>query len=188
MSAPSAHPDTDALLAYWFGETDEMQTEAIDLHLLGCEACGQELDELVELGTAVRQAFDQGLVHVFVSAPFVERLVGEGRRVREYVLPHNGSINCSAAPDDEVLVARFHAPLANVQRVDAVLRLSLADAEYRAQDIPFDAARGEILMLPKIGIVRGLPAHVVSVRLLDVGVQGERPVGEYRLNHSPWPA
>lgn len=133
----------------------------------------------------MREAFDEGLVHAFVSAAFVQRLVDEGRRVREYRLAHNGSVNCSAAPDDEVLVARLHAPLANVERVDAVLCLSIADAEYLADDIPFDAANGEILMMPKIAIVRGMPAHVVTVQLLAHTAGSVRPLGEYRLNHSP---
>lgn len=186
MNAP--HLDAQSLLAYWFGETDAARSDAIDLHLLGCDDCGRKLDELAALGDAVRAAFDQGLVHVFVGAPFVERLVGEGRRVRQYELAHNGSVNCSAAPDDELLVARFHAPLAGVRQVDAVLRLSIAEAEYRAQDIPFDEARGEIVMMPKIAIVRTLPAHVVTVQLFAHDDSGERPLGEYVLNHSPWPA
>jgi hypothetical protein len=186
MNTASAHFDDQTLLAYWLGETDAAQADAIDLHLLGCDPCGRTLDELVALAGAVRKAFDQGLVHAFVSAPFVQRLVEEGRRVREYRLPHNGSVNCCAAPDDEVLVARLHAPLGDVQRVDAVLRLSIVDAEYRADDIPFDPATGEILMVPKIAIVRGLPAHVLTVRLVAHAAGRERPLGEYRLNHSPW--
>ncbi|SEB04893.1 hypothetical protein [Variovorax sp. YR216] len=181
------HLDEETLLAYWLGETDDAQTDAIDLHLLGCDPCGRTLEGLVALGDAVRRAFDAGLVHAFVSAPFVQHLIDEGRHVREYRLAHNGSVNCSAAPEDEVLVARIEAPLADVERVDAVLRLSFAnDAEYRAEDIPFDPASGAILMVPKIAIVRGLPAHVLTVRLVAHAGVGERTLGEYKLNHSPW--
>jgi hypothetical protein len=186
MNARTPHFDEQTLLAYWLGETDAAQTDTIDLHLLGCDPCGRALDELVALGHAVREAFDVGLVHAFVSAAFVQRLVDEGRQVREYRLAHNGSVNCSAAPDDQALVARLHAPLASVQRVDAVLCLSISDAEYRADDIPFDTASGEILMMPKIAIVRDMPAHVLTVRLLAHAGGHVRPLGEYRLNHSPW--
>lgn len=185
MNAP--HIDEQTLLAYWLGETDETQTDAIDLHLLGCDPCGRTLDDLVGLGDAVRRAFHLGLVHAFVSGAFVQRLIDEGRHVREYRLAHNGSVNCSAAPEDEVLVARIEAPLADVERIDAVLRLSFADdAEYRADDIPFDPASGQILMVPKIAIVRGLPAHVLTVRLIAHAAGRKRALGEYRLNHSPW--
>jgi hypothetical protein len=186
MNTASPHFDAQALLAYWLGETDTAQTDAIDLHLLGCEPCGRTLDELVALGDAVRDAFDRGLVHAFVCASFVQRLVDSGRRVREYRLAHNGSVNCSAAPEDEVLVARLQAPLADVRRVDAIVRLSIVDAEYRAEDIPFDAASGEILMVPKIAIVRELPAHVATVRLFAHAAGHERLLGEYRLNHGAW--
>ena len=186
MNTQASHLDEETLLAYWLGETDEARTDAIDLHLLGCAPCGRTLDEMVALGEAVRRAFDLGLVHAFVSAPFLQRLVDEGRRVREYRLSHNGSVNCRAAPEDEVLVSRFEAPLEGVERVDAVLRLSIADAEYRADDIPFEPASGEILMVPKIAIVRGLPAHVLTVRLIAHAAGEARTLGEYRLNHSPW--
>lgn len=186
MSAITRHFDEQTLLAYWLGETDAALTDAIDLHLLGCDPCGHTLDEFVALGHAVREAFERGLVHAFVSGSFVQRLVDEGRHVREYRLPRNGSVNCHAAPDDDVLVSRLEAPFAGVERIDAVLRLSIADAEYRADDIPFDPATGEVLMVPKIAIVRGLPAHVLTVRLIAHAAGQERTLGEYRLNHSPW--
>jgi hypothetical protein len=41
-------------------------------------------------------------------------------------------------------------------------------------------------MMPKIAIVRDMPAHVLTVRLLAHAGGHVRPLGEYRLNHSPW--
>lgn len=46
-------------------------------------------------------------------------------RIREYRLPPNGSVNCTVAPDDELLVTRLEAPLEGVERLDAVARLSI---------------------------------------------------------------
>ena len=176
----------DTLVEYWLGETDAAATDAIDEHLLGCDICGAQLDEVVSLGHAVREAFDAGLIGAFVTAAFVRRLA-ERSRVREYRVPHNGSVDCGIAPGDDFVVSRLQVPLAGVQRLDAVVRSSLSDDEQRLHDIPFDTDSGEVLFVPKPGPLRQLPAHRRHVRVLAVDADGERAIGEYTLNHSPWP-
>jgi hypothetical protein len=119
-----------------------------------------------------------------LSARFVERLKAAGRRVREYRVPHNGSVVCSVAPEDDVLVSHLDAPLQGVTRLDAVFALSLQPGhEARVQDIPFDATRGEVLFAPKLAEVRTLPSHQLVVRLLAVDAAGEREVGSYTFHH-----
>jgi len=158
----------DTLVAYWLGETDEATTHAIDEHLLGCDRCGAQLDEVIALGDGVRRAFDAGLVAAFVGAPFIERLAARGAHVHEYRLAPGESVACHAAPGDDVLVTRLAAPLAGVARVDAVIESSLVAGEQRLADIPFDAARGQVLLMPRIADVRP-----------------ERVLGRYTLDHSP---
>ena len=34
------HPEWDTLVDYWLGDTDAAATEAIDEHLMHCDACG----------------------------------------------------------------------------------------------------------------------------------------------------
>ncbi|RZL88076.1 MAG: hypothetical protein EOP82_24185 [Variovorax sp.] len=179
------HVDLESLLAYWLGESEDERTQAIDAHLLGCERCGAELDQLIALQASVRRAFADGQVNAFVSGSFVRRLAEQGMRVHEHLLPHNGSVNCSAAPDDDLLVARLQAPLDGVDRLDAVFRSSIEADEYRLSDIPFDPRAGEVVMIPKLAEVRGLPAHDFTVRLVSCRDGSERTVGEYMLHHSP---
>ena len=152
MSAPTvAHPEWDALVDYWLGDSDAAATEAIDAHLLQCDACGATFDEVVALSRGVREAFGRGAVPSMLSAPFVERLKAAGRRVREYRVPHNGSVVCSVAPEDDLLVSRLDVPLQGVTRLDAVFELSLAPGQpMRLNDVPFDAARGEVVFTPKL--------------------------------------
>ena len=85
-----------------------------------CDACGQALDELIALGDGVRSAFRAGAVSAVTTSAFVQRLAGQGVRLREYRLPPNGSVNCTVAPDDDLLVSHLEAPLDGVQRLDAV--------------------------------------------------------------------
>jgi len=185
MSTPAnLHPEWDALVDYWLGDSDAAATEAIDAHLMQCDACGATLDEVTALSRGVKEAFGRGAVPSMLSVPFVEGLKAAGRRVREYRVPHNGSVVCSVAPDDDLLVSHLDAPLQGVTRLDAVFELSLAPGQpARLSDIPFDAAIGEVVFTPKLTEVRGLPSHDLFVRLLAVDAAGEREVGHYTFHH-----
>jgi len=179
-------PGFDELLAYWLGDLDEPRSDAIDEHLLGCDACGARLDEIAALGEGVRRAFDDGLVGVVIGEPFAQRLVERGLRVREHAVALNGSVSCTIAPDDDVLVARLRAPLGGIARLDLVR--SNAKGELRAQDIPFDAESGEVVMVAPAARVRSLPSGVEWMRLVAVEASGdEREVGRFRFDHSAWP-
>ena len=189
MSAtPQDHPSIDALLDYWLHDSDAAATEAIDEHLMQCEACGRALDDLVALGDGVRAAFRSGAVSAMASDAFLKRLVDHGVQVREYRLPPNGSVNCTVGPDDELLVAHLETPLQDVDRLDAVVTLSFEpDVQHRLQDVPFDARAGEVLWMPKFGLVRNAPAHTAEVTLLSVDAGGANELGRYTFHHQPWP-
>jgi len=180
----STHPEWDTLVDYWLGDTDVAAAEAIDEHLMHCDACGAAFDEVVALSRGVKDAFARGAMLSMLSAPFVERLKAAGRRVREYRVPLNGSVTCSVAPDDDLLVSRLAAPLHGVVRLDAVFMVSSTPGhEQRLHDVPFDAASGEVLFAPKLAEVRRQPSHELVVRLLAVDAAGERELGHYTFHH-----
>ena len=179
----SPHLSFDSLVEYWLGECDDTETQRADMHLLACDACGTKLDEVVALAQGVRRAFADGLVHTFISDAFVARLLERRVRVREYRVPHNGSANCSVAPEDDILVGRLEAPLEGVSRIDVAIRRSLADGEHWVHDVPFDAVRGEVLFAPKLDALRELPTHDMHIRLLACDDLGRHEIGHYTLHH-----
>lgn len=179
-----AHIGFERLLAYWFGESDDAETQAIDEHLMRCDACGRELDQLAATAQAVRDAFLAGEVGAAVSPAFVAALAQRGIRVREYRVPHNGSIACTVAPEDQVLVSRLEAPLQGVRRLDVVS--ALPDAAEHLQDVPFDPSSGEVVLAVRAARIRRLPAHEAIVRLLAIDEQGSREIGRYTFRHRPW--
>jgi len=188
MTAALNHPSIATLLDYWLHDSDAATTDAVDEHLMQCDACGQVLDELVALGDGVRVAFRAGEVATVTSGDFVQRLAAQGLKVREYRLPHNGSVNCTVAPEDELLVSHLEAPLQGVERLDALAQLSIEpEVQHRLHDIPFDPQAGEVLYVPKLTEVRNLPAHTLKVTLLAVESGGTREVGRYIFRHRPWP-
>ena len=185
----ASHLDSDTLTDYWLGDTDAEATEAIDSHLMQCDACGARLDEVIALSRGVRDAFARGEVGSMLSARFVEQLKAAGRKVREYRVPHNGSVTCSVARDEDLLVSHLlDVPLAGVARLDALLTFSFDPArQERLHDVPFDAASGEVLFAPKLSEVRQQPSHEMVLRLLAVDAAGERELGRYTFRHQATP-
>jgi hypothetical protein len=188
-AATTSHLSLEQLLDYWLHDSDAAATDAADEHLMQCDACGALLDELVALGDAARAAFRAGAVPAAASGAFVRTLAERGVKVREYRLPHNGSVNCTVAPDDELLVSRLEAPLQGVERLDATWQLSLEPGVQRTRhDIPFDPRAGEVLFVAKLAEVRRLPEHTMEVTLLAVEPGATREIGRYTFRHRPWPA
>jgi hypothetical protein len=190
VSATTAagHVPIETLLAWWLHETDAAETDGVDEHLLRCDTCGETLDALVALADGVQAAFKAGIVGAIVSGGFVARAAARGHRVREYRLALNGGVDCTVAPDDELLVSHLQAPLAGVERVDAILEFSYAPGvRHRIDDVPFDAAAGEVVYLPKIEEVKRAPANTHTVTLVAAQGGAERALGTYTFRHRPWP-
>lgn len=176
------------LLEYWLGELDETREADLDEHLLGCGQCGASLQTLVDIADGVRAAVSAGVVGAVFSGAFLKRLAAQGLRIREYRVPQNGSVNCTVAPDDDLLIARLDAPLAGIERLDLERDGDEVQGVLRVRDVPFDADTGEVIVASPIDRVRAMPASISRMRLVAVDRSGERIVGEYTFNHTPWPA
>ncbi len=124
----SAALDDATLEAWWLGELDAGAALRADEHLLGCAACAQRAQALVAIAHGVHDATRAGAVRAVAGDALLERLAASGLRLREYRVPWNGSVNCTVAPDDDVMVARLQAPLAGVTRLDAVVTRSVDGA------------------------------------------------------------
>lgn len=186
--AQDQHVPLDVLLQDWLGEIDPVTRDAVDAHLMTCDACGELLDDLVALDEGVRHAVQAGAVALVTGPGFLQRLAARGARIREYRLPHNGSVNCTVAPDDDMLVSRVQVPLQGVQRLDMTMEVSLQPGVlHRVEDIPFDAQAGEVLFFPSIAQVRRLPAHTMVLTLLARDEGSSREVARYEFRHTPWP-
>jgi hypothetical protein len=178
-----ARLENDALVEYWLGELDQASEARIDEHVLGCPHCSDRLAGIVALADGIRSAVRGGAVRMFVTDAFVRSAVKRGTRVREYRVPRNGSVNCSVAPEDELLVSRLKAPLADVHRVDVISYLNDTETDVFC-DVPFDARRGEVVVAPKLAHLRAMPSHRRRFRLLAIDENGERVIGDYTFNHT----
>ncbi len=87
-------------------------------HLFGCASCTARLQEIAGIADGIRTLVRTGSVQGVVSRAFLERIAGQGLRLREYQVAPGGSVNCTVAPEDDLIVSRLHAPLAGVNRLD----------------------------------------------------------------------
>ncbi|MGH6622896.1 MAG: hypothetical protein ACREBN_02940 [Burkholderiaceae bacterium] len=173
------------LLEYWLDELDEGRDEQLDEHLLGCGHCSANLQNLVDLTGEVRAAVRAGAVRAVLADAFVQRLAAQGLRLREYRVPHNGSVHCTVAPDDDLLISHLDAPLAGVERLDVEHLDGQGAVVERLRDVPFDAATGKVILTYRMERIRALPASTLRTRLLAMTPAGERLVGEYTFHHTP---
>jgi len=187
VSGACARPLADAdLLDWWAGELPAAEGRRVEEHLLSCGECSSRAEAVHEMAKGIGQLVREGALPIAVLPAIVERLRREGRRIREYQVRPGGGVQCTVGPEDDVVLARLLADLRDVSRLDLVSRVD-DGPEDRLTDIPFDAATGEVVFAPSADVLRARPAHVERFRLLAVGRQGERLLGEYTFDHRPWP-
>ena len=176
----------DAVLAWWAGELLPVPRRRLEEHLLACGECADRLRVAGDIATGVRTLVQHGRLPTVLTAQALERLRGEGRRIREYRVAPGEGVRCTVAPEDDVLVSRLEIPPVGAARVDLVSRLDDGE-EQRQDDLPFDAGSSELILAVPIDVIRSLPASVFVLRLVAAGPKGETTLGEYAFHHTPWP-
>lgn len=187
MKRDCARPLSDrVLLEWWVGELSIHDRRGVDEHLLSCDSCSSRARVLDALAQGVSGLVRSGHIQAVVPAGVVEQMRQEGRRVREYRVPAGGGVQCTLAPDDEFLVARLQARVDPETRVDILL--SIDDGpEFRVSDVPCFSGADEVIVALPVDEIGARPAHVERIRLVAVAGEGERLIGEYTFNHTPWP-
>ena len=172
------------MLEYWLGELAAADELRLDEHLLACAACSERLSTIVDFGAAIRSELLRGSFSSVLPAPFIRGIKEAGLRVREYDLEPGGSVNCTIAPDDDLVVSHLHASLRGVRRLDLVLDDPTAGT-LRLSDVAFDPAVDGVTLVPSVPYLRTLGHAQLRARLLAVEGVDERVIADYTFNHSP---
>jgi hypothetical protein len=173
------------LMDYWLGALPSAAEEAVEEHLMSCDGCGDRLREVIALAEGLRTLARSGALLVVISDQFVKHAAETGQRVREYAPPPGGSVQCTVAADDDLLVARLAADLGGAARVD----LSWCDPQgaevLRMADIPVRGDTGTVICQQSITFAKASPSNTLIARLVAVDTEGtERPLGEYAFHHT----
>jgi anti-sigma factor RsiW len=173
------------LMDYWLGMLPSADEEAVETHLLTCDACGDRLREALALGEALRALARSGALRVVVSDRFVEHAAQAGLRVREYAPPRGEGVQCTVAADDDLLVARLAVEAISASRVDLSWSDSGGVERQRMVDIPIRTDAGSVICQQSITWAKASPTATMIARLLAVDEKGdERLLGEYAFHHT----
>jgi len=173
------------LMDYWLAALSPSDEDAVEQHLMTCDRCGDRLRDVIALADGLRTLARSGSLQVVVGDQFLNRATRTGLRVREYAPPRGGSIQCTVAADDDLLVARLAVDLTTASRVD----LSWCDQEgaerQRMADIPVRADGPDVICQQSITWAKASPTSTMIARLLAVDEKGdERVLGEYTFHHT----
>ena len=149
------------LMDYWLAALPTGIEEGVEEHLLACDACGDRLREAIALSESLSTLARSGSLQVVVSDQFVRHAAETGLRVREYAPPSGGSVQCTVAAEDNLLVARLTLDLTTASRVD----LSWCDPQgvehQRMADIPIHADAGTVICQQSITWAKASPSASV---------------------------
>lgn len=178
-------PDA-ALFDWWTGESSARERRLVDEHLLDCEGCYTRARVLAAIASGVSSLVRGGLIRTVITARVIDKMRLEGKKVREYHVPTGGGVHCTLAPEDDFLVARLEARVEAGARLDLLSRVG-DGPEFRVEDVPFIPGAGEVIVAQPVDEIRARPPHVERIRLVGVTAEGERAIGEFTFNHTPWP-
>jgi hypothetical protein len=136
------HASSDRLADYLAGLLEESHSEELEAHLFSCRICATESERLFALAAAIREA-----VLPVLSPERFQELGREGRIAEVNTMSPGQVVETLYPPGDKVLVHRLGgSDLSRARRVDVALFDLEGRALVRYDDIPFDAARGEVFM------------------------------------------
>ena len=177
--------DAAILADYWIGALHGRDEEAIEEHLLECDACGARLRDVMALAEGVRRVALEGSLRMVVSDEFVRRAAEDGFRVREYAPAPGGSVQCTVTAGDDFLISRLAANLSGAERIDLSICDERGVERQRLRDIPFGPGASTVAFHESITRAKASPSETLIMRLVALDVAGrERSLGEYTFHHT----
>jgi len=181
-----SHPIDAAVLAdYWLAALTPSEEDGVEQHLFECDECGARLREVIALAEGVRTLAREGSLQMVVSDTFLQRAAEQGLRIREYTVPAGGSVQCTVAADDNLLIGRLAANLSAADRVDLSFCDERGVERLRMTDIPVHAGAGSVVLQYPITYAKAAPSETQVARLVTYDDAGaERLLGEYTFHHT----
>ena len=176
----------ERLMMLSLGELDDAEAAVVEQHVLACGSCASKLESLLRIGDAVRALASAGGMQFFASPDTVEQLERAGLVTRAYRLAPGETAACTAAPDDIYIAGYLAADLSSVSRVDVVQTFP-GGRTRRFDDVPFDTARGIVAMVHPAAFLRALPRAKGTTEIFAIDHSGERKLGAYVFDHTPFP-
>ncbi len=158
--------------------------DALEEHVFGCAACTERLTWLAALARAVPPVVEHhGGLRLALTRETVERMERGGVVLRHYHFDDTRSINCTVGRDDHFVVSWIPVTVAAGESITATMVAPDGTIFAADDDLPFDHARGELVIAAPAASLRLLPDILLRLHLHAVGPAGTRSLGEYLYNH-----
>lgn len=176
-------PNLETIAAWTLDELETEAAEAFEEHYFGCDTClarAEELRRVVsELGAALPPILTEERRRALAASH-------PGHTVVDVRPGETASLQLGNAAPVGLWV--MHAPLAGVARVDFEARDANGEPLFALEDVPFDAARGEVVLACQVHY-RALPGtRRMQVKLTTTDALGARTASAYVLDHFFEPA
>ena len=123
------------------------------------------------------------------TATALSAAAASGPALREYRIAPGQSVACTAAPEDDYVVVRLALDAGPSDEVDVETEMTprgAAPQESLLANVAIDRARGDVVYMFSADYVRGLPrSRWVMFARVRAG-SGERRLGPYVMEHTPW--
>jgi hypothetical protein len=173
-----SHPTLEAIAAWVEGLEAPNEGEALELHLLECGECCAQADRMQQLVATLRGALPPILTEARHRALLAEHATLPATHVEP---GQTGVLRLSSA--EAVGVWVMHCDLTGVTRVDFEARGELGQVLLVLKDVPFDAARGQVLLACQLHY-RAVPdAQQMRATLRADDGAALRELGQYILDH-----
>ena len=117
---------------YWAGDLTRAEEDRIEEHVFTCADCARELAAAEGLARGIAAVAREGRLDSVVTDAILNRLAADGARVRMYTLEEGRIVHCAVWADDDIVVTRIRADLAEVDAVSIVTRQASGDEISRA--------------------------------------------------------
>ncbi len=180
----------DQLIAYERGELDDATEQQVEAHFFGCDHCARRLDDLHRLQAGVVDLTRAGAISVGVTADVVARAEHDGIQIRRYHLNAGDSAPCTCAPADDYVAVYLTARIRDDETVDMdvdTLLMPTGDVQSgRREQLIVDRDNDAVIVLYAGDAIRSAPRSRWTMHLRARGSEGERVLGPYVLDHTPW--
>lgn len=179
MSAPSELE----LFDWWLGELDDDAAARVEASLFEDDSVLERLQWLRSLAQALADAVPRGTVPmVALTHALAVQLERAGLPHTAYVVQPGQTVPCAATVDQRYSVARLHADLRGIERVDVRVR-SPHLGQLRFDDVPYDAVRSEVVLLQSGDAVRAVPSTTLTFELRGLRDGAEVALGTFVMDH-----
>ena len=142
------------------------------------------LPRAAPIGAATSTPAQNGVLRAVITRELVEQIAAAGLRLHQYRVVPGGSVFCSIAPDDDLVIVRLKALLEGITRLDLLLFDIRGKRHDHLQNIPF--SRATVLVAPNMERLGKLPLATARVQLVAVEPTQLRLIGSYTVRHAPW--